>query len=120
MPINRWFFCSPRSEETFIYEGNPESLPTFKGWVTTKTKAGAKKVQLATGKFIYREPSVMHKGILYFGRLLSAGLSGGPCSPNCRKAIRPFCRCSCHGKNHGIENRDMANAVQEEDVIYLG
>lgn len=121
MPTHRWFFRSPRSDETFIYEGNPEEIPNFKGWVTTKTKAGAKKVQLATGKFTYREPSVMYKGLLYFGRLLNATkVEGAPCSTNCRKAMRPFCKCSCHGKNHGIENRDMANAIQEEDVIYLG
>lgn len=121
MPTDRWFFKSPRSDETFIYEGNPEKLPGFKGWISTKKGIGYKKVKKSDGKFDYKEPSVMLEGVLYFGRLLTATkVEGAPCSTNCRKAMNPICRCSCQGKNHGIENRDMANAVQEEDVIYIG
>lgn len=121
MLTNRWFFRSNHGDETFVYEGKPEKLPGFKGWVTTRTKAGSRKIKKADGKFVYKEPSIMHGGVLYFGRLLTATKTeGAPCSTNCRRATRPFCRCSCQGKNHGIDNRDMADAIQEEDVIYVG
>jgi len=120
MPTARWFFKSTRSDETFIYEGNPEDIPSFQGWVSVRKQTGTKKIKTASGKFIYKEPTILHKGLLYVGRLLNVAIGGGPCSPNCRRAMQPFCRCSCQGKNHGIENRDMANAVQEEDVVYLG
>lgn len=124
MPTDRWFFRSDRrhkDDEVFVYEGDPEDIPTFQGWVTTRTRAGTKKTRvLGVSKPIYKEPTCLYKGILYVGRLLNSGLGGGPCTPNCRKALKEFCRCSCRGKNHGIENRDMANAIQEEDVIYIG
>lgn len=118
---NRWFFYSDRSDETFIFEGNPSQLEGFQGWVTSKKARGRRKVTGADGSLTYKEPSVLLGGVLYFGRLLTATkVEGAPCSTNCRRATHPECRCSCHGKNHGIENRDMANAIQEEDVIYVG
>ena len=118
---NRWFFSSKRTDETFIYEGDPKNIPGFKGWVSTKQKAGSKKVATSNGRFLYKEPSVLYQGILYYGRSLTATKGeGAPCSKNCRQAMLPFCKCSCQGKNHGIENRDMADAIQEEDVTYLG
>jgi hypothetical protein len=119
--ISRWFFKSPQSTETFIFEGNPQDIPAFQGWIRTKKRSGAKKIKSNNGKFIYKEPSVLYKGFLYYGRLLSATYSdGAPCSPRCRRATGHICRCSCGGKNHGIENRDMAGAIQEEDVIWIG
>ena len=121
MPTIRWLFSSPRHDETFRVEGNPEDLPNFKGWVTARRRVSAKKVKAKSGKFIYKEPTLLYDGILFYGRLLTATkVEGAPCSTNCRRAMHEFCSCSCHGKNHGIDNRDMANAIQEEDVIYVG
>lgn len=123
MPINRWFFKSARGnkdDETFIHDGEPKEIPTFQGWIRTRKQKNVKRF-VSNGKFIYKEPACLYKGLLYVGRLLTATkIEGVVCAANCRKAMHEFCRCSCGGKNHGIENRDMANAIQEEDVIYLG
>jgi len=99
--ITRWLFKNGQNSDTFVVDGNAWNLPNVKN--------------------VGDEPCVLHDGILYYGKpLVIAEHSDAPCSKNCREASEPYCRCSCMGKNHGIDNRDMANAIQEEDVIYLG
>ena len=121
MTTNKWFFYSNRNDETFVFEGDPANLGNFQGWIRTKQRSGTKRIATTDGKFIYKEPCVLYQGILYYGRKLDATKSeGAPCNTSCRQATRAICRCSCQGKNHGIENRDMADAIQEEDVIYIG
>ena len=122
MATNRWFYYPAHGKgKGPVIDGDPEDLPGFQGWGHTKIQTNTRKKRTSWGKFVYVEPLVMFEGRLYYGRLLTATkVEGAPCSTNCRQATHPFCRCSCQGKNHGIENRDMANAIQEEDVIYLG
>ena len=99
--VTRWLFKNGQNDESFVYEGNAKSIPGV--------------------KMVGKEPCVLYEGILFYGKpLVIAEHSDAPCSARCRQATDIYCSCSCHGKNHGIENRDMANAVQEEDVIYIG
>ena len=99
--VTRWKFTNNQNSDAFYTDGS------------LKGREGV--------MWIGKEPCTLHEGILYYGKpAVIAEHSDAPCSIKCRQATQPFCRCSCHGRNHGIENRDMANAIMEEDVIYLG
>lgn len=116
--VNSWLFKNRQGKPPFRYEGDINNFPADIGevkWVKVKD-VWAKKL------FDGKQPSVMHNGILHFGEPEVIWRQGNdaPCSTNCRNAKGIYCQCSCKGKNHGINNRDMADAIREEDVIYIG
>ena len=118
---NRWIFQSNyKGTIKFKWEGKPEDIPGFQGWIKTRRRTGTKKVKSVDGKIIYKEPTVLYEGKLYYGyQITHTPGKGAPCSTNCRRATRPICHCSCQGKNHGIDNPGM-DYFDESEVIYLG
>ena len=87
--------------------GNPSDHPDFNAWAK------------ASGR---REAGVLiGDELIWLRRVLVATQDDSiPCTHGCKKAQTRVCRCSCGGKNHGIDNRDGPHAIQEEDVIWIG
>jgi len=42
------------------------------------------------------------------------------CNTGCKRATEPECRCSCGGKNHGAENKGLAETGEMPEVVYVG
>ena len=112
--VNSWIFKNGQGKPNLRYERDIKDVPDVE-WVPSKA-VWAKKY------FNGKQPRILHEKILYYGEPDVVWTPGkdAPCSANCRNAKGKYCQCSCKGKNHGINNRDMADAIQEDDVIYIG
>jgi len=113
--VNSWIFKNGQGKPNLRYEGDIKGIDGLT-WVS------APKGTRATKMFDGKQPCIVHEGTLYYGEPEVVWEQGAdtPCNTNCKNAKGIFCSCSCKGKNHGAENRDMANAVRVEDVVYLG
>jgi len=105
--MERWKGQS-RDGNIYTFDGSPADVPSFHSWVPA-----------LRGK---REAGILMDGeLVFFKRVLYGEFDPSkPCTTGCKQAKGEYCRCSCGGKNHGIENRDMTNAIQEEEVIWVG
>lgn len=118
MSTNRWLFTNKQNKRTIRFEGNPSDILNVK-WIKVKGRAGAREFKQKNGTRIYKIPSILYDGVVWFGRRIETSVSGAPCSIKCRQATLPYCQCSCKGKNHGIDNPGM-DYFNEEDVVYIG
>lgn len=112
--ISSWLFRNNQGKPPLRYEGDIKDLPGVK-WVSIKGSPWA-------GQFDGKQPCILVDGMLHYGEPEVVWTPGdeAPCSTNCKNAKGVFCSCSCKGKNHGINNRDMANAVEPNEVVYTG
>ena len=87
-------------------EGDPSLESNFKGYV--------KK-----GRIRYASLLIGNE-LVFLRKIVATQVDTVICSGRCRKARTPICRCSCGGKNHGIDVRDIPGAVQENEVEWIG
>lgn len=98
--MDRWLLRLP--DETLSIEGDIREYPAFRGM----NKGDA---------------AMLYRGVLYWAHKVKATQNDRiACNTACRRATEPFCVCSCGGKNHGIENRGLAEGAEPLDVIWDG
>jgi hypothetical protein len=97
------------SRDGTIYrmDGDPSGALGFTAWC---------------GKGRNREAGVVLKGeLIWFRRAVRGTYDPAvPCTPSCKKAKGEYCKCSCGGKNHGVENRGLSETGETMDVVYIG
>jgi hypothetical protein len=111
--MDRWFFYDPLKHETFVLD-NPAAHPGFQRWKVTR-------VNPLTCRVLSKEPIVLFGDIRLQGKKLRATQRDSvKCTTACKRATKPVCICSCGGKNHGIENRGLAETGEMPEVVYVG
>ena len=99
--MDRYFFYDPAKHQTYVVD-NPAAHPGFVGWKIVKTNP-------LTCRVLAKEPRVLFGDYILQGRKLKATQRDTVlCTTGCKRATEPMCICSCGGKNHGAENKGLA------------
>jgi len=101
----RWYFPV---ESGIPPTHDPESLPGFSHWRILKTDENH--------RILKKGPIVYVLGTEYMGLPGRATQKDAiPCTDSCKRAIHPYCMCSCGGKNHGIAHMLPHELTPEQD-----